>query len=141
MKKILISLVSIVSILCFMRVAFCLRDFIEGVDYVVDFQEKSPKMAAVLHINFKNVMPNTEEAEKIVKMQLKTYGIKLRIRKNIIGSAWYVNNTDPANPIKIKFQQDLSAYVWIGKTKEIVQFTTYINLLKEQQKHIHKKAA
>jgi hypothetical protein len=124
-----------------MRVAFCLRDFIEGVDYVVDFQEKSPKMAAVLHINFKNVMPNTEEAEKIVKMQLKTYGIKLRIRKNIIGSAWYVNNTDPANPIKIKFQQDLSAYVWIGKTKEIVQFTTYINLLKEQQKHIHKKKA
>jgi hypothetical protein len=40
---------------------------------------------------------------------------------------------DPENPIKIKFTEDLAAYVWLGKTKSIVPFPDYINFLKKQK--------
>jgi hypothetical protein len=149
MKKFFIALIFISS---FTISAFCLRDFIEGCDYTLDFQEKSPEMAAVLHVNFIGIAPELEEAEKIVKKQLKIYGNKLvaakrvvytegkRIRyKNIIGSLWKENITDPENPTKIRFNKDLSAYVWIGKTKAIVPFPDYMAFLKRQQKEFRKK--
>ncbi|MDR1244686.1 MAG: hypothetical protein LBJ98_01755 [Endomicrobium sp.] len=132
--------------------AFCTRDFIEGIDYTVDFHEKSPEMAATLHVNFVGVVPEPSEAEKIVKQKLGIYGNKLIASnkvmrtekketryKNIIGSAWKTNITDPANPIKIKFTEDLAAYVWLGKTKSIVPFPDYIVFLKKEQKDFKKK--
>jgi hypothetical protein len=149
MKKFIIILILMFS---FATVAFCLRTFIEGTDYIVDFQEKSPEMTATLHINFIGIIPEPAEAEKIVKTQLKIFGnkliagnkvthlIKKEMRyKNIIGSAWYANNSDPANPIKVKFQEDLAAYVWLGKTKTIVTFPDYMAFLKKEQKNFKKK--
>ncbi|MDR0617493.1 MAG: hypothetical protein LBG23_01790 [Endomicrobium sp.] len=122
----------------------CFANLIENIDYFVDFQEQTINMAAILHINFISVFPDVDQAEEIVKQQLKKYGnlitqndhfistIKAEKRyKNIIGSAWYVNELDPANPIKIKFQKDLGAYVWIGKTKTIVTFPKYMAFLKK----------
>jgi hypothetical protein len=141
-----------IFIFYFIASAFCSRTFIEGQDYTVDFQERSPEMAATLHINFIDVVPEPQEAEKIVKTQLQIFGDKLVSinkvidpitkepkYKNIIGSAWDENNADPANPIKIKFQPDLSAYVWIGKTKTIVPFPDYMSFLKKEQKRLKKK--
>jgi hypothetical protein len=149
MKRFFIALVFIFS---FTVTVFCLRDFIEERDYTVDFQEKSPEMVAVLHVNFIGIVPEPEEAEKIVKKQLKIYGNKLvaakhvvyredkRTRyKNIIGSAWIENIPDPENPIKIKFNKDVAAYVWLGKTKTIVPFPDYMAFLKKQQKEFRKK--
>jgi hypothetical protein len=128
--------------------AFCFKNFIENTDYFVEFSEKSPEMAAVVHINFISDMPEAENAEKIVKQQLKKYGnmlvankrviitVKKEIKyKNIIGSAWYVNGADPANPTKIKFQKDLGAYVWLGKTGAIVPFPNYMSFLKKQKEN------
>jgi hypothetical protein len=126
---------------------FCTRDFIKGIDYTIDFHEKSPEMAATLHINFVGVVPEPSEAEKIVKQKLRIYGNNLIASnkvvictkkketrcKNIIGSAWKANITDPANPIKIKFSEDLAAYVWLGKTKSIVPFPDYMTFLKKEQ--------
>jgi hypothetical protein len=119
-------------------------NLVENTDYYVDFQEKAPNMAAILHINFISVFPDTYQAEEIVKQQLKKYGnliiqnghlissLKTEKRyKNIIGSAWYINELDPANPTKIKFQNDFGAYVWIGKTKTIVTFPKYMIFLKK----------
>jgi hypothetical protein len=119
-------------------------NFVENIDYSVDFQEKTPNMAAILHINFISVFPDAYQAEEIVKQQLKKYGVliiqsghlistvkKEKRYKNIIGSAWYINELDPANPTKIKFQKDLGAYVWIGKTKTIVTFSKYMIFLKK----------
>jgi hypothetical protein len=145
-------IVGSICIFYFTASAFCFRTFIEGQEYTVEFQEKSPEMAATLHINFINVIPESQEAEEIVKKQLQIFGDKIvsgnkvihTIKKetkykNIIGSAWYGNNADPANPIKIKFQPDLSAYVWIGKTKNIVPFPDYMSFLKKEQKRLKKK--
>ena len=149
MKKFFIILMFTFS---FTTSVFCTRDFIEGIDYTVDFHEKSPEMAATLHVNFVGVIPEPSKAEKIVKQKLGIYGNKLIasnkvIRtekketryKNIIGSAWKTNITDPTNPIKIKFTEDLAAYVWLGKTKSIVPFPDYIVFLKKEQKDFKKK--
>ncbi|MDR2396162.1 MAG: hypothetical protein LBD57_06140 [Endomicrobium sp.] len=119
-------------------------NLVENIDYSVDFQEKTPNMAAILHINFISVFPDAYQAEEIVKQQLKKYGVliiqsghlistvkKEKRYKNIIGSAWYINELDPTNPTKIKFQKDLGAYVWIGKTKTIVTFPKYMIFLKK----------
>jgi hypothetical protein len=126
--------------------AFCTKDFIKGIDYTIDFHEKSPGMAATLHINFIGVVPEPSEAEKIVKQKLIIYGNNLITSnktictekkahyKNIIGSAWKANIADPTNPIKIKFSEDFAAYVWLGKTKSIVSFPDYITFLKKQKK-------
>jgi hypothetical protein len=138
-KKYFFSFVFFISL-----VVISYANLVENTDYFVDFQEKAPNMAAILHINFISVFPDVDQAEEIVKQHLKKYGnlitqnghfistIKAEKRyKNIIGSAWYVNELDPANPIKIKFQKDLGAYVWIGKTKTTVTFPTYISFLKK----------
>jgi hypothetical protein len=149
MKK---SFIILMFMFFFTTSAFCTRDFIEGIDYTVDFHEKSSEMAATLHINFVGIVPEPSEAEKIVKQKLRIYGNKLIANhkvirtekketryKNIIGSAWKTNITDPANPIKIKFNEDLAAYVWLGKTKSIVPFPDYITFLKKEQKEFKKK--
>jgi hypothetical protein len=112
----------------------CFANLIENTDYFVDFQEQTTNMAAILHVNFISVFPDVDQAEEIVNQQLKKYGNLITQTghyKNIIGSAWYVNELDPANPIKIKFQKDLGAYVWIGKTKTIVTFPRYMAFLKK----------
>jgi hypothetical protein len=150
MKK---KIFALVLTLTFSTNVFCFRNFVEKIDYFVEFQEKSPEMAAVLHVNFTRVMPEPEEAEEIVKQQLKIYGNKLILQKkaivktkketkykNIIGSAWYINE-DTAIPIKIKFQKDCAAYVWLGKIKKTVTFPSYISFLKkeiERNKHTDK---
>lgn len=126
--------------------AVCVKDFVEKIDYVVEFHENSPKMAAVLHINFLKIIPESKEAEKIVKQQLRIYGDKLILHKkdtvatkkgkkykNIIGSAWHTNGTRFGNHIKVKFQKDLAAFVWLGKTKKIVTFHDYISFLKKEK--------
>ncbi|GHT61045.1 hypothetical protein AGMMS49531_07600 [Endomicrobiia bacterium] len=136
----------IALILIFSANAFCLRNLLEQKDYFIKFEEKSPGMAAVLHVNFVSVIPNSKEAEGIVKQQLRKYGnmliannrisatVKKKIKyKNIIGSAWYVNGANPANLTKIKFRNDFGAYVWIGKTKNIVTFPNYMSFLKKSK--------
>jgi hypothetical protein len=126
---------------------FCFKEFTEKIDYFVEFQEKSPEMAAVLHVNFTNI-PEPKTAEEIVKRQLKIHGdmlisnkkVYITLKKetkykNIIGSAWNINESDPANPVKIKFQKDLAAYVWLGKTKQIVTFPSYMYFLKKEREN------
>ncbi|GHT04843.1 hypothetical protein AGMMS5026_07590 [Endomicrobiia bacterium] len=118
---------------------FCFVNFAEKTDYFVEFQEKSPGMLAILHVNFISVIPEPKEAEEIVKQQLKIYGNmpaankKTPKSKNIIGSAWHINKAAPANPVKIKFQKDLAAYVWLGKARKIVAFPDYISFLKKEK--------
>jgi hypothetical protein len=127
---------------------FCLRNYVERIDYFIEFHEKSPEMAAVLHINFINFIPEPKKAEEVVKYQLKRYGNMMVTNnkisatgknenkyKNIIGSAWYINDANPANHIKIKFQNDLAAYVWIGKTRTVVSFHNYMSFLKKEKKN------
>jgi hypothetical protein len=128
-----------IFLLTFTVNAFCLEELTGKIDYFVEFKEKSSEMASTLHVNFTSFIPGSKTAEDIVKQQLKIYGNKFNSPdKNIIGSAWYINEADPANPVKIKFQKDLGAYVWIGKTRTIVTFPSYINLLKKNAKS-HKK--
>jgi hypothetical protein len=135
MKKIFLTLS---FILVFAVDIFCFRDFAEKTDYFVEFKEKLPGMLAVLHVNFIRLIPEPKEAEEIVKQQLKIYGNigtnkKTMKCKNIIGSVWHINKEDPANPVKIKFQKDLAAYVWLGKTRKIVAFPDYISFLKKEK--------
>jgi hypothetical protein len=125
-------------ILIFATDISCFGDFVEKIDYFVEFQEKSPGMLAVLHVNFISVILGHKEAEEIVKHQLEIYGNMLEANKktpykNIIGSAWHINKADAANPVKIKFQKDLAAYVWLGKTRKIVAFPDYISFLKKEK--------
>jgi hypothetical protein len=126
-------------ILIFTANIFCFGDFVEKIDYFVKFQKKSPDMSAVLHVNFLSVIPESKKAEEIVKQQLEIYGNMFAANKktpkckNIIGSAWHINKEDPANPVKIKFQKDLAAYVWLGKTREVVAFPDYIAFLKKEK--------
>ncbi|MDR3330724.1 MAG: hypothetical protein LBS47_00515 [Endomicrobium sp.] len=135
-----IALISIFSMK-----TFCFRNFVEKNNYFVEFQEKNAEMAAVLHVNFTNVLPEYKEAEEIVKQQLKIYGNMLLAKrkvfitvkkeqkyKNIIGSAWYINSRAHKNPKKIKFQKDVGAYVWLGKTRTILSFPGYISFLKRE---------
>jgi hypothetical protein len=126
------------SILIFTADIFCFGDFAKKTSYSVEFQEKLPGMPAVLHVNFISFIPEPKEAEEIVKQQLKIYGNiwankKATECKNIIGSAWHINKENPANPVKIKFQKDLAAYVWLGKTRKIVAFPDYISFLKKEK--------
>jgi len=51
--------------------------------------------------------------------------------KNIIGSVWLTKNEE--DPVKIKFNDYLASYVYIGKTKKIVQFPDYITFLKKER--------
>jgi hypothetical protein len=133
---------TIMLMLIFSTNIFCSRDFVEKLDYFVEFQEKSPEMASILHVNFINITPESRDAENIVKQQLKIYGnaiiasekvltmSKNEIKhKNIIGSAW----SNKINLTKIKFQNDLSAYVWLGKTRTVVTFHDYISFLKKEK--------
>jgi hypothetical protein len=71
MKKIL-SVLLFVAL--FAGSAFALREFVEGTDYYTDFKQNEENMAAVLHIKFISLMPAPEEAESILKDQLKVYG-------------------------------------------------------------------
>lgn len=52
---------------------FAARNFIEGTDYFADFKNNDEGRAAVLHINFTDLMPAPEEAQAIIKDQLKIY--------------------------------------------------------------------
>jgi len=142
MKK---EIFALMLTLIFSTNVFCFRNLVEKIDYFVEFQEKPPEMAAILHVNFTTDIPEPKEAEEIVKQQLKIYGNKLVVQKkalvktkkgikykNIIGSAWYINDKDPANPVKIKFQKDCAAYVWLGKINNIVTFPNYMSFLKKE---------
>lgn len=53
--------------------SFAAREFVEGTDYFVDFKQNEDNMAAVIHINFIDMMPAPAEAERILKDQLKVY--------------------------------------------------------------------
>ena len=210
MKKTILALLAVLSI---SAVALCARQFIEGTDYQADFKENTGDMPAVLHINFTNITPTPDEAEKLIKDQLKIYAkiieneadAKKKIEaqnapvsksktaapakknppqdktkdesddnqtyKNIIGSVWYnvapqqtqteeetpaaqaetpVAAIQPSVPVvslssgvavstgtdsavKVKFKDDLSAYVYLGKTKRIVPFPEYVNFLKKER--------
>lgn len=170
-------LFSFLFMLFFVSTAFCARNFIEGVDYFVDFQEKDETMAAVLHINFVDLQPTPEEAEKLLKDQLKKYSKDIQKKqaqirkekekqkkskpktkaaatakeaiqkdeeeeikyKNIIGSVWHHSDEVPKDPdntenlVKVKFQEDSSAFVWLEKTNRIVTFPNYIAFLKKER--------
>ncbi|MDR1122854.1 MAG: hypothetical protein LBL02_02385 [Endomicrobium sp.] len=143
MKK---SFIILGVIFSFITSTFCTKDFIEGIDYIVDFHEKSPEMAATLHINFVKIATEPKDAEKIVKQKLKIYSSKaIRTErkethyKNIIGSAWKPSIAGSGNLVKIKFTKDLAAYVWLDKTKSIVPFPDYVSFLKKEQKESRKK--
>jgi hypothetical protein len=128
-----ITLTILIITLIFSIDIFCFSS--EKINYSVNFQKKSPEMAAVLHINFTNI-PKLKTVEEILKQQLKIYGYMLisnkNTRKNIIGSAWHTNSNSK-NFTKIKFQKDLAAYVWLGKIKQVVTFHDYINFLKKEK--------
>jgi len=212
MKKTILALFTVLSI---SAAALCARQFIEGTDYQSDFKENTDDMPAVLHINFTNITPTPDEAEKLIKDQLKIYAkiieteadAKKKIEaqnapvskskaaasakpakkntpqdkakdagdddqsyKNIIGSVWYnvapqqtqteetpaarsetpVVAIQPSVPVvslssgvavstgtdaavKVKFKDNLSAYVYLGKTKKIVPFPDYVNFLKKER--------
>ncbi len=151
MKKFLLPAL-FVTVFC--ALSFAARNFVENTDYFVDFKQNSENMAAVLHINFISMQPEPSEAESILKSHLKTYGAQLEKErleqkkakpkaktgkdedekyKNIIGSVWYAENGDPENMVKVKYKEDLSAYVWLGKTKKIVAFPSYIAFLKQEK--------
>ena len=55
-----------------------------------------------------------------------------RTTSKIIGSVWVVQENLEL-PVKIKFNDSLSAYVYLGKTKKIVQFPEYIAFLKKER--------
>ncbi|MCL2799489.1 MAG: hypothetical protein FWD54_04365 [Endomicrobia bacterium] len=167
MKKISLTVIAFAFI--FAQSALCLMNFIEGEDYTVDFQRKDDNMAAVLHITFINSAPSPQDAEAVVKDQMKIYALIIESEKedpgqkepeqkepkqkepeqkenedaigdeeeekfkNIIGSAWWHNPLNPEEPVKIKFKEDLSAYVYIGKTKKIVPFPDYVAFLRKER--------
>ena len=157
MRKIFLTAFAFAFI--FVRSALCLVNFIEGEDYTADFQRKDDNMAAVLRINFINAAPSPQDAEAVVKNQLEIYALIIESEKedlgqkepeqeqsgqeeseaeeekfkNIIGSAWWYNPSNPEEPVKIKFKEDLSAYVYIGKTKKIVPFPDYVSFLKKER--------
>lgn len=56
-----------------------------------------------------------------------------KVYKNLIGSVWYPENGDPEQMVKVKFKEDVSAYVWLEKTKRIVSFPNYIAFLKKER--------
>ena len=56
-----------------------------------------------------------------------------KVYKNLIGSVWYPENGDPEQMAKVKFKEDVSAYVWLEKTKRIVSFPNYIAFLKKER--------
>jgi hypothetical protein len=154
--------------LFFASAVFAARIFIEGADYFVDFVQNEDARAAVLHINFTEIEPTPQEAESLLKDQLKIYGKiiederisrnkeedeaktknKAKIKtvqissaaadvqeeekfKNIVGSVWFIKDLE--NPVKIKFDDYIASYVYIGKTKKIVQFPDYITFLKKER--------
>jgi hypothetical protein len=88
--------------------AFCTKDFIEGIDYTVDFHEKSPEMAATLHVNFVGVVPEPSEAEKIVKQKLRIYGNKLIASNKVM-------HIEKKHAIKILSVQHGYQILWILK--------------------------
>jgi hypothetical protein len=53
--------------------------------------------------------------------------------KNIIASAWYAADGIPENMEKIKFSENSSAFVRLGKTKRTVAFPEYIRFLKKEK--------
>ncbi|MCL2485083.1 MAG: hypothetical protein FWF00_07185 [Endomicrobia bacterium] len=158
MKKILLT---IILALVFTQAALSFRNFAEGTDYIIDFQQKEDTMADVLHIKFPDITPTPKEAETVIKDQLKIYGAFIENEKieqqkaeaneqpadkkpeeeaqdeekfkNIIGSVWIFDPSNPENMIKIKFKDDLSSFVYIGKTKRIVPFPDYITFLKKER--------
>ncbi|MCL2334688.1 MAG: hypothetical protein FWC57_01335 [Endomicrobia bacterium] len=212
MKRIILAFFVVLS---FSSAAFCARQFIEGTDYSVDFQENDDGAAAAVRIVFTNIIPTPGEAEQLVKERLKIYAkiidketaarkkaeaknapktkaaapakkdaaaskingvsVDTQTYKNIIGSAWYAApaQQNPAAAVstqtavasnalytplvslssgaaagndfvKVKFQDDVSAYVYLGKTKKIVSFPAYIAFLKKERdlkKAVDKAAA
>jgi hypothetical protein len=139
---------TIIPVMIISSNTFCFVNHTKQDEYCIEFHEKSHEMAATLHINFTNLLPEPKEAEKIVKYQLERFGNMLITNnkisstarneyknKNIIGSAWYISNKNFIKPIKIKFQDNLSAYVWIGKTRRIVPFHDYVSFLKKQKQN------
>ncbi|MDR2191622.1 MAG: hypothetical protein LBO62_01905 [Endomicrobium sp.] len=163
MKKFIFTI--LFALLC-AGALYAARVFIEGTDYSVDFVQNEDGRAAVLHINFTDAEPTPQEAELLLKDQLKIYGkiiederiaknkeeaeakSKEKIKtvqissaaaeaaieekyKNIVGSVWFLKDLE--NPVKIKFNDYLAAYAYIGKTQKIVQFPEYITFLKKER--------
>ncbi|AKL98208.1 hypothetical protein [Endomicrobium proavitum] len=125
MKKIFISLSLLLILSC---TAFAADKFTEGSDYSVDFNVNTTSKPAVLHINFTAVVPDSSEAEDVLKTQLSAYGKKQN--KNIIGSVWYPESDVKS---KVKFKEGVSSLVWISKTKKIVPFPEYVAFLKRER--------
>ncbi|MDR2860539.1 MAG: hypothetical protein LBV66_01740 [Elusimicrobiota bacterium] len=127
MKKVFLTAV---FIFCFSAVTF--GELFEGLDYNVEYIAKPANMADVLHVNFISLMPSPSAAADIVKQQLQVYGEK-QSRKNIVGTAWHTITGDEKDLQKIKFSQDLGAYVWMGRSKRVVSFTNYLYILKRER--------
>ncbi|MDR3111737.1 MAG: hypothetical protein LBU55_01010 [Elusimicrobiota bacterium] len=128
----------LLSLFAFAVAAFA-QTYQEGSDYTVSFTEKPAGYACVLHINFSNTTTTShEKVLEALKHQLTIYGNKFvhnskMKNANIIGSAWYFNETTGENT-KIKFQDDLGSYVWFSREKRVIPFPTYIALLKKSKK-------
>ncbi|MCL2143932.1 MAG: hypothetical protein FWH43_00330 [Endomicrobia bacterium] len=79
MKKIILSML---LIFFFAAASFSARQFLEGVDYEVSFkQNEDNNIAAILRINFVDLMPDPAEAEAVLKDQLKVYAQILETEK------------------------------------------------------------
>jgi hypothetical protein len=53
--------------------------------------------------------------------------------KNIVGSVWHFAKGSRETAVKIKFNDHLASYVYIGKTKKIAPFPDYLAFLKKER--------
>ncbi|MDR2708866.1 MAG: hypothetical protein LBC07_02705 [Elusimicrobiota bacterium] len=126
MKKIILSLVFL-----FAFSNFCSAKLIEGIDYNVSYKRNPSGYANILQVNFITLMPNPQEALEILRSHLSAYGAQSG-GKNIIGTAWHTMSGDDSDLKKMKLGGNFSAYVWLGRSKKVVPFPTYIAALRRR---------
>jgi hypothetical protein len=127
MKKMILA--AILALSCF---TIASAELFEGVDYYIDYKQKPSGYADTLHVNFVSLMPSPSAAAEVLRRQLAVYGGKHK--KNIVGTAWHTVTGSDQDLKKIKFADDLGAYVWMSGSKKVVPFPTYVQTLKRRGK-------
>ena len=97
---------------------------------IEEYQAESKKEAEEIKAKEKPKTKAAATAKEALSKENEEEEIKY---KNLIGSVWYPENGDPEKMIKVRFKEDLSAYVWLEKTKRIVAFPNYIAFLKKER--------
>lgn len=113
------------------------NEYIENTDYFVKVEKKSPELVNVMHIQFTLLVPNKDDAGKILKNHLLKYGKS--VKKNVLGSIWY-KNIENKQFVKLSLDDKYSTLVWVEKEKKIIPFTEYVKYLKKQKELDKEKA-